>query len=97
MEGESEVEYVVVTAGDEPVSFAAFERVAAKIGDREGTFVPAPPPVACPLRLGMWRPAQARAISSSFGEEGDYTPKENRIVPFTLRYDVCKLRQTRAA
>jgi uncharacterized protein DUF3224 len=98
--GESEVEYVMIYSGEKPVSFAGFERVIGKIGDREGSFV---------LQVSGTYAGSSPSASwnvvagSGTGDlehlrgEGTFGPRKDRSAPFTLDYDVRKPRQKRAA
>ena len=100
IEGESEVEYVMIYSGDKPVSFTGFERVVGKIGEREGSFV-----LQVDGTYSGGNPSASWTIVSGTGTgelqhlrgEGTFGPNKNNTVPFTLNYDVRKPRQKRAA
>jgi hypothetical protein len=100
IEGESEVEYVMIYSGEKPVSFAGFERVIGKVGEKEGSFVLQ---VDGTYAEGSPSASWSVVTGSGTGElehlrgEGTFGPNKNSAVPFTLHYDVRKPRQKRAA
>jgi Protein of unknown function (DUF3224) len=100
IEGESEVEYVMIYNGEKPVSFAGFERVIGKVGEREGSFV-----LQVDGTYSGGNPSASWSVVSGSGTgelqylrgEGTFGPNKNSTIPFTLHYDVRKPREKRAA